>query len=392
MFQLCHITILHIALFCLTLFNFPYNIYSQNCTYTVTSTNDPVDPFNTIQGELRWAIQQANLNPGSIICFNISNTPYEINLKSSLTLSAPMIIDGSSQPGYSINQDPKIIIDANNQQIYIFQISPSGAGTEIKGLLLRNIGDVPSNFGDYPAAISVNGNNVKITNNMFHNIGTTSSGYFPIPIVIADGGSGTKIKGNILGTDINGTNNTYLNFAGIYLFGTGTSPKNCVIGGTGVGDGNTIAFGIYYAIGIQYCAYNTISRNPVFNSITLVVGTGNLGKPAPIITSAKVNTSGIVTVKGTASAYDVIEIFGSAVSGANQYLATVSANASGNWSTTISNVSWPYLVATATDQIGSNDPNLENTSELSSPVPITNCCSSAPPLNIFGFYVGSGNW
>lgn len=382
---------------------FAFNISSQSCTYTVTHTND-VDPFTAVSGGLRWAIWGANSTPGSKICFNIPGAPpYIIQLSASLPpLIQHVIIDGTTQPGYSANQDPVVIIDGNNLPITIFDVTPPDplipliniSATEIKGLLLRNTADSGS------VGISVRANGTKITNNMFHKIGPTNS-TFSIPILIH--GNGAKIKGNIIGTDINGTNNSnFKNYGGIYLWGIDIyRPQNCIIGGSGTNERNIIAFStFYYAIVVENCEYNRISRNHIYNNpfaINLTLGSstiqGNLGKPAPVITSAKASLSGIVSVKGTASPNDVIELFGSTgFQNANQYLKTISANGAGNWSTTLTSVSWPNLTATATDSTGKNSPNLENTSQLSNSLPISPCCTAVPNLKISKFYVGTGNW
>ena len=51
-------------------------------TYTVLSTNDTCSSTSfegTTSGELRWAISQANADPGSTINFNLINLKLKVN-------------------------------------------------------------------------------------------------------------------------------------------------------------------------------------------------------------------------------------------------------------------------------------------------------------------------
>ncbi|MBL7796686.1 MAG: right-handed parallel beta-helix repeat-containing protein, partial [Saprospiraceae bacterium] len=66
-------------------------------TYTVTNTLDDNNP-----GSLRYAVNQANANAGADdIVFNITGTgPFSIAIGSTLTLTGPTVIDGSTQPGF----------------------------------------------------------------------------------------------------------------------------------------------------------------------------------------------------------------------------------------------------------------------------------------------------
>src|SRR5258708_5430537 len=85
-------------------------------TFVVTSNTDS-NPMAPLPGELRFAIQQANLTPGlDNIVFNIPLvTPSTITLASFLSITDPVIIDGSTQPanGYP-GPEPKIWISGNS--------------------------------------------------------------------------------------------------------------------------------------------------------------------------------------------------------------------------------------------------------------------------------------
>src|SRR5437016_1427222 len=67
-------------------------------TYTVTNTND-----DAANGSLRWAITQANANPGQdLITFAIGSGTQTIVVSGALPfITDPVIIDGTTQPGFS---------------------------------------------------------------------------------------------------------------------------------------------------------------------------------------------------------------------------------------------------------------------------------------------------
>lgn len=227
------------------------------------------------------------------------------------------------------------------------------------------------------------------------------------------GADANTIIGNKIGTDGSGANPLGNGGNGIMLdppcgliHFIDLSNLNNKIGGSSAGDANIIAFnggdGIYMAgkdLGDinAYSDFNKISRNIFLNNTGNAININydatapdfpgnraklspNAPKPKPVITSYENNI-----VSGTSEPKDLIEIFGSSkAQNANAYLISTNADASGNWSVNVSATGFAFLVATATDSLGRNSPDLENTSELSDPIllgeiPCHDCISSFAP-------------
>src|SRR5918995_5038985 len=76
-------------------------------TFVVTNTND------SGPGSLRQAILDANANPGSdVVNFNIGSGLKTITPASGFPITDPVLIDGTTQPGFS--GTPLIQINADN--------------------------------------------------------------------------------------------------------------------------------------------------------------------------------------------------------------------------------------------------------------------------------------
>lgn len=99
-------------------------------TYTVTNTND--DAGN---GSLRWAITQANGNPGlDMITFAIGSGSQTIVVSGALPfITDPVIIDGTTQPGYS--GTPIIVINGANSNDYGLRLTKGP--TTARGLVVN---------------------------------------------------------------------------------------------------------------------------------------------------------------------------------------------------------------------------------------------------------------
>lgn len=198
------------------------------------------------------------------------------------------------------------------------------------------------------------------------------------------GGDNHTIIGNRIGTDLGGTAN-FGNDTGIEI--TFSSIGN-TIGSAVAGQENIIAFN---GLGINITNTgannnNRITRNSFYcntgAAIRLEGAGSNINKVAPVITAAN-----ITTVSGTADANDIIEIFrdNPTVCGfANQgrvYVATVTADAGGNWTYTGAFPVGSRITATATDAAN-------NTSSFSTafalPAPYTTMGSVVWNVN--------GNW
>ena len=143
------------------------------------------------------------------------------------------------------------------------------------------------------------------------------------------------VHGNLIGTDITGTL-PIPNFDGgirVDFFS-----NDNFIGGTGAGEGNTIAFNTGYGVGVLSadCDRNLITRNSFFcntGDMIELSGLGNDNHPAPVVSSF---TAGGAT--GTASANDIIELYYDSTCTAScqgkDFIGSVTANGAGTWSYT----------------------------------------------------------
>lgn len=176
-------------------------------------------------------------------------------------------------------------------------------------------------------------------------------------------GSGDAIvQGNYIGTDITGTQ-PLPNAGGGIRVDAGTAPA--VIGGAGAGESNIIAFNTGFGVGLFN---NTdervlISRNSMFCNTGKGIelnGLGNANYPSPTFTSV---TAGGCT--GVASPGDVVELFYDSTCTTTcqgkDYIASVTANAVGNWTYVGPIVIGNTLTATARGVV---PPNAGNTSEF----------------------------
>jgi hypothetical protein len=127
------------------------------------------------------------------------------------------------------------------------------------------------------------------------------------------GGDGSTVEGNFIGTDVTGTRNLGNAFAGIQI-----EAKNCVIGGTTAGAGNTIAFnGTSFPGGVSVSGAgstgNAIQGNSIYSNTGLGIDLGADGvtlndtgdadtgannlQNFPVLTSVS-NSGGMTTING----------------------------------------------------------------------------------------------
>ncbi len=320
--------------------------------FTVTKTTDP-DPFiystnpddSNIVGTLQWAIRKANDDANQcIINFNIPGSGQQViglNYELPQLTNNNVVIDATSQTDYSYG-NPMIKIDGQENLGTCFRSYHSKM--TIKGVYITNF-NYHGISGDYAS-------NSFIQNCIVNNIKNPESGTWSIGIRFTNSVNCT-IQGNIIGT-VNDNNNLGIENAGIFLW---LNCNNALIGGSNPQESNTIANcgsrGIWIA---SASTENKISRNLIYNNPEAIVnnGGGNNQKIPPVINGYVDNV-----VSGTSAPNDIIEIFGSTGGeNANEYLISTTANVSGNWSISIPDHSFSYLVTTGTDE--SN-----NTSELS---------------------------
>ena len=167
----------------------------------VNTTDDANDPTpDPTHFSLREAILAANAHPGQdIIDFDLPNSDRVIQPQSALPdITDPVIIDGTSQPGY--------------QGLPLVEINGSQAGAS-DGLTITGGGSVVK-------GLDIDGfqNDITLT-----------------------GLGGNQVEGNFLGTDVTGTSAGPGDVAGVFI---SNSPDN-IIGGTSAAQRN-VTIQVYY--------------------------------------------------------------------------------------------------------------------------------------------------
>lgn len=228
-------------------------------TFTVTTTAD-TDVNNV--GTLRWAIAQANNNPGGdTIAFAIGSGAQTITLNSALDMLADNLtqINGATQPGYA--GTPLIRIDgsqlgANARGLYL-----RGDQIGIHALSLTGFGGAAI-FGDQYTAdgvvvgcfiglrqdgstVGANGIGIYMDGSGYYLGGTTAatrnvvSGNLGHGIEIGSNGTDNRVWGSYIGTDAAGALARPNSGAGIQIVGHGnvvgdvtTDKRNIVSGNT----------------------------------------------------------------------------------------------------------------------------------------------------------------
>ncbi len=201
--------------------------------YVVQSTAD-----NASTGTLRWAVLQANANPGpSTIQFDIPSTGVQrIALSSPLPqIVNPIVIDGTTEPGYAGH--PSIEIDG------------AGAGSNCNGLVITGGQSVIQ--------------------------GLVISGFSGAGIVL-EGGSGSLVQANLVGTNAGGTS-ALANGKGILIVGSSSN----TIGGSAASQGNLISgnlgAGIELVRSSQDATNNLITGNLIGTTANGSSALGNQG-------------------------------------------------------------------------------------------------------------------
>jgi len=236
-------------------------------TFTVTDTSDGVNDT----GSLRYAITQSNLaRPGpNTIEFNIPGTGLqEIEPSSALpTITTPVTIDGTSQPGYNPNSPEPLIalIGLNITEPSVNGLTISAGNSAVLGLdivlftgngidLNSNGGDVidssiigtdfvgDSDLGNLGSGVMID----NVSNNMIGMslaLGNVLSGNGTGGLTISGfGATGNQVQGNYIGTDFsgtqavpNGTGVAISDASGNTIGGTSSSAPNLISGNRGDG-------------------------------------------------------------------------------------------------------------------------------------------------------------
>jgi CSLREA domain-containing protein len=242
--------------------------FAQGATFFVTSTSDSSDS-NAGDGvcaatgggcTLRAAIQEANALAGlDTIRFEIGSGPQTIAVGSALpSITAPVIIDGTTQPGFA--GSPLIAVSGGGSTR---GLKITGGGATLRGLALADFaGDGLEIRGpggnvvetcyvgmalDGVTAAGNSGSGIVLESSSNNRIGGTSKSQRNLISgntgkgngggILMNGGSGNIIQGNFIGTDITGTLDRGNQGRGIALNGA----TNNTIGGPEPGAGNLIS-------------------------------------------------------------------------------------------------------------------------------------------------------
>jgi len=215
-------------------------------TFTVTSALDPTS--GELSGTLRYVIDELNQSTDSTntITFSIASGPQTITVQGSPlpAIIKPVLIDGTTQPGYS--GKPLIQIDGqSNIPGDGLTLGLKSDGSTIKGLSIFNFpygagihiesdgNVVESNYLGAPGSPNFYG--IEIENSYTNTIGGTTDGAGNVVAgnagtglaitepsqITPPMGTGTQILGNRFGTDITGTKYIAMNS------GNGISLVNC---------------------------------------------------------------------------------------------------------------------------------------------------------------------
>ena len=384
-------------------------------TFTVSTVAD------SGAGSLRQALLDANSTAGQDqIDFNIPGSgPFSIAPMTALpTISDPLTIDGTTQPGYSgtpvVELNGSLLTTGSQTGLTI-----TAPNTTVRGLAINrfsNYGILVSSasgttiagnaIGTDPAGTLDEGNSYGIF--AFNATNLTIGGRSTADRNIISGNNttgiyltnnsgaatGNVVLGNLIGTDATGTRAIANSGVGVLVDSSGTQ-----IGGTGAGDANTIAYNA--AAGVQVGTYsyesgvtsNVIRGNSIFANGALGIDLGgdgvtpngsggfgpNLRQSFPVITSAFPSGGGTTiegTLTSTANSSFSVDLYANDVadpSGFGQgqrYLGStqVTTDATG-----IASFSTPVMVAVAPGTLitaTATDRN-NNTSEFSADTSVT---------------------
>ena len=225
---------------------------------TVTNTND------SGAGSLRQAILDSNANAGiQTIVFNISGSGVQTIAPTSLlpTITAPVIIDGYTQPGASPNtlatgSDAVLLIELNGASAGAgangLTIASAGGGTTVRGLVINRFTG---------SGININGSSGNVVAGNF--IGTNAAGTAALAnnfgIIIAGGAPNNRVGTNGDGIgDAAERNIISGNSTGIIIDSAGTSGN--VVAGNYVGTNASATAAVANSIGITFVFGATNNR------------------------------------------------------------------------------------------------------------------------------------
>jgi CSLREA domain-containing protein len=306
-------------------------------TFTVNDNTDGADnnlgdglcDFNGVapgnQCTLRAAIEEANdTSAKDTIRFTLGTGPQTLLILNDLPfIAAPLVIDGTTQPGCTVKPCIGLDFEGNRSFEVIPQVGVANAAITVKGLAIFDYGTVGINLRTSSDGSVIQGNYIGLDltgtaangNTTFIGIQVQSSGGHLIGgttaaqrNVIGDNlttgiglfaGDDTTITGNFIGTDPTGTASRANGDggggdSGIFI---DNSSDNNVIGGTSAAARNLISSN--GGDGIRMLnnggGSNKIQGNFIGTDVTGTLDLGNSGDGIQIDGSANVEIGGIVT-------------------------------------------------------------------------------------------------
>lgn len=211
-------------------------------TFTVTNTND------SGAGSLRQAIIDANANLGAdTIDFNIAGSGTQvIALSSALdTITEQVNIDGTTQTGWSEGSFLPIVLDGNDGFFNGLHFSSTADNSEIRGLVIRDIGNHAIQIDAGASGITIAGNWI----GRFASDGTIVAGEDNSAAGIRVLGDSNTIGGTAT-SDRNVIHDAFY-WGGVFLDGAGATSNSIAGNYIGVGpDGTTQIESTYGGYGI----------------------------------------------------------------------------------------------------------------------------------------------
>jgi parallel beta-helix repeat protein len=295
---------------------------SVSTSTVVTSTAD------SGAGSLRQAILNANASSSTAtIVFNIptSDSGYNAStgtwtiapLSALPVLTAPVIIDGTSQPGYK--GTPLIVLSGASAGSNAVGLDVTGGNSTIKGLVINQFSgngiDLATNGGDVVEGdyIGTDATGTSAAGNGGDGVLVTSAGNI---IGGATAANRNVISGNkVVGVDIETANNNTVegNYVGTNAAGTAAlgntyrgvfvnSSSGDVIGGTAAGAGNVLAGSTKYeGLGIYASTGVTVQGNRIGANAAGTAALPNSGNGVEIENSTAITVGG-----STAAARNIV--------------------------------------------------------------------------------------
>jgi hypothetical protein len=291
-------------------------------TYTVTLTTDTL-PLGAA-GELRWAINLANANPGAdTINFSIPGVgPHTLSPLAPLPQIADQVdINGYSEPGSSpANSGPAIImIEIDGSLAGAFNGLDFGAGgsnSRVRGLAINRCGVHAIRINN-ATGVQVDGNylgtdgsvafpntveGVRIENGSSANIiggnlpanRNIISGNGASGVGIDNNSTGNFVRGNYIGTDDSGTAAIANGSNGVLLW---NNSDGNTVGGSNPGEGNIISGNIGHGVAIANNVDNSVVEGNLIG--TDIAGTASVPNGTDGVNIA--NNCNTNTIGGTAA-------------------------------------------------------------------------------------------